>query len=132
MKTIKDLLLALINATMILLIILVVAGIYLMRQVEHVTDFVHDEVAPQEEKLERIAVAVESIDEQLKTAGATPGESADLSGLRTDIAALRAEIEEATAKLNAANEITAQQFVVKLGQMIAAALARQQAAPATE
>jgi hypothetical protein len=55
-----------------------------------------------------------------------------LSGLRTDIQALRGQVEEATAKLNAANEITAQQFVVKLGQLIAAALARQQAAPATE
>lgn len=65
MKTLKDLLLALINATVLLLIILVVAGIYLMRQVEHVTDFVHDELSPQEEKLERIAAGVESIDAQL-------------------------------------------------------------------
>ncbi|MCX7300446.1 MAG: hypothetical protein NTX73_08730 [Rhodobacterales bacterium] len=128
MKTIKDLLLALINATMILLIIFVVAGIYLMWQVEHVTDFVHDEIAPQGEKLERIATAVESIDEQLKTAD----ETTDLTGLRTDIAALRGQIEEATAKLNAANSITAQQFVVQLGQMIAAALAPLQAAPVTE
>ncbi len=128
MKTIKDLLLALINATMILLIILVVAGIYLMSQVEHVTEFVHDEIAPQEEKLERIAAAVESIDEQLKTAG----ETTDLSGLRTDIEALRGQIEEATAKLNAANEITAQQFVVKLGRMIAAALAQRQGDPVSQ
>jgi hypothetical protein len=128
MKTLKDLLLALINATVLLLIILVVAGIYLMRQVEHVTDFVHEELAPQEEKLERIAAGVESIDAQLQTAG----ETSDLTGLRTDIQALRTEIGEATAKLDRVNQITAQQFVVQLGKLIAAALARQEAAPATE
>jgi Na+-transporting methylmalonyl-CoA/oxaloacetate decarboxylase gamma subunit len=126
MKTIKDLLLALINATMILLIILVVAGIYLMWQVEHVTDFVHDEIAPQEEKLERIATAVESIDEQLKTAG----ETSDLTGLRTDIAALRGEIEEATDRIDAMSNLTAAQSVTQLGRILAAAMAQSGAAEA--
>ena len=125
MDTLKKLVQALFNATIMLLIILAVAGIVLLNRVEHLADVVHDELAPQVEKLDRIAEGVEAIETELAEAG----ENADLAAIAADILILRSQLTEVTARMKALGNITARGLAEQVGAAIAKQL-EPDAAPA--
>jgi hypothetical protein len=119
MKLLKDLFLALLNATVLLILLALIAGIMLTRQVDQLADQVHDDLAPQAARLERIADGIEGIEAEL----AADVTDADMVALAADVAALRLELADATAKLGAVSDITAQGLMESLGQAVAGRMA---------
>lgn len=125
MKLIKDLFLALLNATVLLILMTLIAGIILTRQVSELEQQLHDDLAPQAARLERIAEGIEAIEADLATAG--PG--SDLAALSADVAALRADLAAATAQFDTARNITAQGVLAAIGGMMSRMMAAEAPEP---
>jgi predicted PurR-regulated permease PerM len=104
MKVVKDLLLALVNATVLLLIILAVVVLMVVNRTDDLAHDVIEGIAPLAEDLDQIADAVAGIEADLE---ARPvGEEAE--ALAREIAALRAEIAALHAPLQSLAELSAQ------------------------
>lgn len=89
MRAIKDILLALLNATLILAIALVLVLVLLIGRVADLRDGTAALLAPQAARLERIAQSAETIEARL--ANCAPSEAA---ALRAELAALRADMPD--------------------------------------
>ena len=94
-KVLRDLALAFLNATLMLGIMLTIAGIVLVNQVSELRDdtaaIVAAALAPQQAKIENMAQTLESITQRIESAD---GEEiaalgAEVKALRTEISALR-------------------------------------------
>jgi peptidoglycan hydrolase CwlO-like protein len=119
MKIVKDLLLALVNATVLLLIILAVLVLMVLNRTDRLAHEVIDGVTPVAEDIDRLADAVAGIESELDSRPV--GEEAD--ALATEIAALREEIEALRPGIEALGALSAE--VILRGLM-----ARFTAAPA--
>lgn len=88
MKAVRDLLAALLNATLLLAVILVISSIVLVDRVSAFRDETVQVVAralvPQQERLDRIAAGIQSLETRLRD-----DEGFDAAGLRGNIAELR-------------------------------------------
>jgi hypothetical protein len=104
MKLIKDLALALVNATVLLLIVLTVVVLMVVNRTDDLAHDVIDGIAPLAEDLDEIVGAVAKIEADL--AARPVAEEAD--ALAAEIAALRAEIAALHAPLQALAGLSAQ------------------------
>lgn len=120
-STFRQLALALLNATLMLALMLAVVVLLTLGRVQSLADdarmTLNDVLAPQAERLERIATAVELMEVELaeKNCGAELRE--EVAGLRKDIAATRGEIR-------AAGQIGPQLLAERITQVISDWLAR--------
>jgi hypothetical protein len=117
MKLLKDLALALVNATVLLLIVLGIVVLMLIDRTDDLAQDVITALAPVEDNLETIATAVEKIEADLDTA--IDGEGA--AALTAEIAALRADIAALRAPMEAAGGLTAEGVVTALLARLATA-----------
>jgi hypothetical protein len=117
MKIVKDIALALLNATVLLLIVLVIAVFMLLGRVEtlhtDLTDGVASKLAPQTERLDRIGAQLEQIDHQLETAD---GDRVD--ALREEVAALRRQLPDFSGLENLEAREIARQIVARIVQQL--------------
>lgn len=115
MKIAKDLLISLLNATILLLIILAFLILLLVGRVEAVRESVVDAVAmklsPQAERLEQIGDQLMQINTQLETA-----DGAQIDALRQEIAALREKMPNFSRLEDLAAVEIAQQIINGIGQ----------------
>lgn len=115
MKIAKDLLISLLNATILLLIILALLIFLLVGRVEAVRESVVDAVAmklsPQAERLEQIGDQLIQINTQLETA-----DGAQIDALRQEIAALREKMPNFSRLEDLAAVEIAQQIINGIGQ----------------
>lgn len=115
MKIAKDLLISLLNATILLLIILAFLILLLVGRVEAVRESVVDAVAmklsPQAERLEQIGDQLMQINTQLETAN-----GAQIDALRQEIAALREKMPNFSRLEDLAAVEIAQQIINGIGQ----------------
>lgn len=88
-RLIKDLALALVNATLVLAIVLVVCVIALLGRIAALQEATTAALAPQAARLERISMAVENIDARL-----TSRSACENPALVAELAALRAQVPE--------------------------------------
>lgn len=117
MKLIKDLALALVNATVLLLIVLALVVLMVVNRTDDLAHDVIDGIAPLAEDLDEIADAVTRIEADL--AARPVGEEAD--ALAAEIAALRAEVAALRAPLEAAVGLSAQAVAQAVFSRIAGA-----------
>lgn len=117
MKLLKDIALALVNATVLLLIVLGVVLLMLIDRTDDLAQDVMTALAPAGDSLDSIATAVEKIEADLDTAIDGQGNVA----LIAEIVALRADIAAMRAPINAAGGLTAQGVVTALLSRLAAA-----------
>jgi hypothetical protein len=104
MKLLKDLLLALVNATVLLLIILAVVLLMLVNRTDDIAKDVMAGLAPVGDSLETIATSVDDIEADLQTALTTTESDA----LAAEVAALRADIAALRAPFAGVNDLTAE------------------------
>jgi hypothetical protein len=107
-KVLKDLLLALLNATVLLLIGLGVVAIILVNRTDRLAHDVIDGIAPVGDSLEEIAEAIGGIEDRLEAEPA--GALAD-AALVAEIAALRAELAALRAPVDALGGLSAEGIV---------------------
>ncbi len=86
MKTVRDILLAMVNATLILAIVLVISLVVLVGRVSDLRDTTVAMLAPQVERLGQLTAAVQSVEGKI---GQCSG--ADIAMLRVELASLAAD-----------------------------------------
>jgi len=115
MKIAKDLLISLLNATILLLIILAFLILLLVGRVEAVRESVVDAVAmklsPQAERLEKIGDQLMQINTQLETA-----DGAQIDALHQEIVAMREKMPNFSRLEDLAAVEIAQQIINGIGQ----------------
>jgi len=117
MKLLKDLLLALVNATVLLLIVMGVVVLMLIDRTDDLAQDVLTALAPAGESLESIAISVDEIEADLDAAIDGEGTAA----LAAEVAALRADIAALRAPLAAVGDLTADGVVTAFLARLAAA-----------
>jgi cell division protein FtsB len=116
MRIVKDLAIALVNATVLLLIVLGVVVLMVVNRADDVAEDVIGAVAPTGERLDRIALAIERIEAGIATEPEGAALAAEIAALRTEVADLRA----AVAGLDG---LTLEAMLAALGARIAGAQA---------
>ncbi len=115
MKLVRDLVLALVNATVLLLVILAVVVLMVVNRTDALAHDVIDGLSPLGDDLEAIAAAVEQIEDDL--AARPVGAEAD--ALAAEIAALRAEVQALRGAVSQAGALSAQDIATAVFQRIA-------------
>lgn len=115
MKLIKDLALALVNATVLLLIVLAVVVLMVVNRTDDLAHDVIDGIAPLAEDLDEIADAVTRIEADL--AARPVAEEAD--ALAAEIAALRAEVAALQTGMEALGALSARVVARALAAQLA-------------
>lgn len=118
METLKALALSLLNATVMLLIILLVLSLMLVGRLQDLAQDTRETLrialVPPTEKLERIAVGVEKI----QTGLSAPERRGNFSLLRTDIAELQKQIRTLSEGVDSLNDLTGRELALIVGQSI--------------
>lgn len=115
MKLLKDLVLALVNATVLLLVILAVVVLMIVNRTDALAHDVIDVLSPVGDDIEAIATAVEKIEDDL----AARPVGAEAEALATEIAALRAEVEALRTTVGQAGALSAQAIAAAVFERIA-------------
>ncbi len=125
--TLRQLLLSLLNATIMLLIVLTISGIVLLGQVQgfttDATNAVQSVIRPQMVKIERISDGIEKLNTRLEKVqdGKFEG-TAELAALRLEASQLRTQIASLQKQLTTASTIPvktlASRLLAEMAQMI--------------
>lgn len=115
MMVIRDLALALVNATVLLLVILAVVVLMIVNRTDALAHDVIDGLSPYGDDLEAMAEAVERIEADL----AARPVGAEAEAVATEIAALRAEVEALRGVVGQAGALSAQAIAAAVFQRIA-------------
>lgn len=116
-KTLRDILLAMVNATLVLAIVLVIGLIVLVGRVVDLRDntaaMAAAAVAPYTDQLDRATTSLENIDAQLASM-----DGSEIRALRDDITALRGSLPNLSTMDDVTAQTLAMQIMRVIGQMI--------------
>jgi hypothetical protein len=115
MKTVRDILLAMLNATMILAIVLVVCLIVLVGRVSHLRDTTVAMLAPQSERLAQLTSAVQGIEGKIGQCS-----EANVAALREELRPLIANAPDLSGLQGLTVRGLAEEIVDVAGERLAA------------